>query len=1015
MYEGRARPAPLQSLSVAASDDTTRVQLLGAPRVVRGPHALDLPSSAPGLLIAYLAARGDWLAREAVAVLFWPEASEADAQHHLRVTLHRARQWLERAGLGKQLLAERRRLRLDVGCDVNAFRRAIAQADWAAALAQYRGPLLQGVAVRGFAALDDWLHREREDLAAEWKAASLREAQRLESAGVAGAAATLLLEQLRSDLLAEDALQALLRVAPMAGERAAALDLYERFSRRLHSELGLQPMAQTVGLAERLHAQPGASAPAAGLAQPPRPASAGLPPLLLDPPLLGRDAELAALVSQRARLNVLAGEPGVGKTRLVQAAAPGALWWRCKEGLQGVPLLPVAQWLDRDAARIVQELDDAATLRELARLAPMLLPGEVLAPAEASSSSPRLLLALARAVTRCTDLLVIDDLQWLDDTTLQLLQVLFAPGASSPPPRLICTLRPHQAPASVMQWIEREQSAGHAHQVQLAPWGADATAGFVERLMRRPAPRLAARLHQASGGNPFFAIETLRAWALRGGFEAMADAAADPPVSAQGEPALPLGERVAAMIQMRVQAQPESAQRVLNAAAAFGTAPPVALLAPMCGLTPWASAQALAQLESEGLLAGPSFTHDLVREALLQRLPPPLLRALHAGIVQHGRKHLPSHALAQHAWSAGDEDQAVEHTVAAAVDDRNRGLHHQALGLLDATLARCRLAANRAVLQGQLAVLHEQLGRLDEALQYAEQAVAGPAPLQARLEALCVQAGVAHTRGEIARSAQLAEEGLALDPGAQSLVMHMAQLAYSQGNFARAEELLAGLWERARRKTPSTDHTSILMSRGIIATALGQHARAVALLEQALALSRRLGARHEEVSSARNLVMALAEAGRTDEAVPVGEAALTLGEYGATPMLLNNLAAIYLRLDRNAEARALCERLAAGPDALLRCLSQAKIVRIDAQLGHIERIGDDIERLFAAMAQTEHYQAHAVAVIAVLDHGAPEHLPRALAALRPQPLDASTTQRLDAALSRHGLTRPVAATAAPTP
>ena len=70
------------------------LQLFGSPAIAVGSQRHDLPASAPTWLLASLGLAGDWMTREQLQRLFWPDASAADAQLQLRVTLHRSRQLL---------------------------------------------------------------------------------------------------------------------------------------------------------------------------------------------------------------------------------------------------------------------------------------------------------------------------------------------------------------------------------------------------------------------------------------------------------------------------------------------------------------------------------------------------------------------------------------------------------------------------------------------------------------------------------------------------------------------------------------------------------------------------------------------------------------------------------------------------------------------------------------------------------------------------------------------------------
>ena len=133
-----------------------RLHLLDAPHFSGSGGRVGLPASVPGLLLAYLGQRGDWVGRETLMALFWPEAAVADAQHNLRVGLHRARLWLQPWAADDLLDGERRRVRFRVACDVADFRAACGRGDWAGALALRRASLLAGLALPGFTAVEEW-------------------------------------------------------------------------------------------------------------------------------------------------------------------------------------------------------------------------------------------------------------------------------------------------------------------------------------------------------------------------------------------------------------------------------------------------------------------------------------------------------------------------------------------------------------------------------------------------------------------------------------------------------------------------------------------------------------------------------------------------------------------------------------------------------------------------------------------------------------------------------------------
>ncbi|MEO7244376.1 MAG: AAA family ATPase, partial [Rubrivivax sp.] len=368
------------------------LRLLDAPRLESAAGRFSLPPSVPGFLLAYLGQRGDWITRDSLLALFWPDASPADAQHNLRVSVHRTRHLLQQWSADHLLDSERRRVRMRVGCDVADFRAACGRADWAAAFALHRAPLLGGLALPGFAAVEEWARGERAALSSAWRNAALRHAQALAKAGGAAAAQAatgVLHEALHADVLAEELVQELLRLARAAGQRDAALALFERLRRRLREELQADPLPATLALAAALRLDSGSAPPPST-----EPAVPRWPARLMAPPLAGREAELARLAGTLCRIALVSGEPGVGKSRLVEAALPGAVWLGCREPWREVPLQPLTDWLDDMQGGLEGTPAFEQHRRELSRLLPRLWPAEVLPPLASADERSALLAAL---------------------------------------------------------------------------------------------------------------------------------------------------------------------------------------------------------------------------------------------------------------------------------------------------------------------------------------------------------------------------------------------------------------------------------------------------------------------------------------------------------------------------------------------------------------------------------------------------------------------------------------------
>lgn len=208
----------------------------------------------------------------------------------------------------------------------DAHRTLLARLQHAASLS--RGMFLEGFALRGAPAFDDWLRLQRDSWHVRVNEIFARLSYLQFEAGALAPAMETVKRWLVLDPLHEDAYQRLMRLHFAAGDRGEALHAYDACREMLSTHLQTKPVPETVALANRMRA----------VAPPPRkeePLPALSPEALLDGPLLGRTAELSTLIrpyhaTQRGSTQVvlLEGEVGIGKTRL----ATEFLTWADIEG-----------------------------------------------------------------------------------------------------------------------------------------------------------------------------------------------------------------------------------------------------------------------------------------------------------------------------------------------------------------------------------------------------------------------------------------------------------------------------------------------------------------------------------------------------------------------------------------------------------------------------------------------------------------------------------------------------------
>jgi DNA-binding SARP family transcriptional activator len=440
----------------------------------------------------------------------------------------------------------------------------------------------------------------------------------------------------------------LLAAHAAAGDRGEALRAYDRYRRVLAEELGVGPSPELeAAYLELLHAEP-ADGTLALVAVP----AAGPPPAPGPGAFVGRSAELRRLTAAwadtragRRRTILVAGEAGIGKTRLAtelasQAERDGAvvLAGRCDQHL-GVPYLPLREAVGRHLAGYPSErlrglLGPRAA--ELVRFWPELawrLPALPAPSATGTAADPYLLLEAltglleAIAVTGPL-LLLVDDLHGADEGSLLLLRSL---AGARRPARLLTVLTyrdDERTPrATLTAALGDLVRAPGAELLTLDGLGADEVAAMAEAAAARPLGQggqaLAHVLRERTGGNPFLVDELLRHLAETGGLDGgdVTEAAAGPAVD-------DVPESVRWVVGQRLARLGGPVEHVLGVVAVIGQQAELALLRRVAGLG-WDDllaaldvAVAARLLEERPEPPGHyAFHHPIVRDLLYRRLP----------------------------------------------------------------------------------------------------------------------------------------------------------------------------------------------------------------------------------------------------------------------------------------------------------------------------------------------------------------------------------------------------------
>ncbi|MBB2946591.1 DNA-binding SARP family transcriptional activator [Actinoplanes lutulentus] len=658
----------------AASGDGLRLHVLGPLRVLRGDVTLDLGPPQQTFLLAVLLARvGRPVSVSELIDLMWGDDAPASAVNVIQKHIGALRRLLEPAAAPRGASSYLRRYGNgyvfvdDHGVlDLVMFRRLVAAAERASgdpaldayvrALRLWRGPAGGGIggapAVKPiFTALDEEFFAAC--IAAADLAVALGTPQRvLRPLGLAASLAPL-----------NEPVQAALIVALGASDRQAeALALAGRVRARLADELGIDAGPALRAAHQQVLGRPG-----------PATVEPAVDALTGTDGLVGRVAELAVLrsgiesaIGYGTGVVIVEGEPGAGKTRLLEEAAAEAgrrdalvVWGHCMEG-DGTPsmwpwieavgailaALPEAHRRDQPTG----ELDRLLALGEAAR--------ETLA-APGGGARFRLFEQVADLVARAAAqrrlLLIIDDLHWADVASLHLFGHLAArlPAGAA----LVGALRTHApvpSPDLTRVLATASRASGH-RRIRLGPLSHGEVSELVRRETgRRPAPAVARGIHARTAGNPFFVRELSRL--LGAGGTELADEATTRP----GVPST-----VRDVVQDRIAGLGDQARRLLQIAALFGREADVELLARTAGTGVQAALDHLEPVEALGLL-GPApdnpfavrFAHDLVRESIVVSTPQHLVPRLHLHIADALDAADPggesaAERLAHHLWAAG--------------------------------------------------------------------------------------------------------------------------------------------------------------------------------------------------------------------------------------------------------------------------------------------------------------------------------------------------------------------------
>ncbi|MEL7156063.1 MAG: AAA family ATPase, partial [Actinomycetota bacterium] len=637
-----------------------QVQMLGGFDLeVEGQTLPPLSSRSAASLLAFLALNRDRPhTRDLLAGRFWSDLAEDVARRRLSNALWRIKSTMSDA-LGDLELVQATKanirinpeveLRIDVEEFANSLDelerrrqvdpRGVTAADLAAVVDGYRGDLMAGY-------YHDWVEMPRKQIGNRYLDAVSQLVRMYSGAADYEPALRYAQVLVAAEPLVEEWQRDVIRLYALNGQPSAAEQHFARYADALKAELGGTPSRETLELLERIRSD--ATPPVAATMQ----ADDG-PKVLV-----GREQERAQVLGRvnelldgRGGVVLIEGEAGIGKSRLVDEVAAGAKWRDVQVmvgthsatstltpfsglraalepmigGLRGERLAtqvaPV--WL-RQASTVLPGLGALVAGRD----DPALRPQEE--PWRTNEALARVLLAQGKPNPA---VLILEDVHWCDDDTLQVLTHLGDRLASSGL-LLFLTYQRHEAQKSEQLWRalgELEARPGSSR-VVLGPLADDQVRDLVAAELgpgRVSEPALA-QLAKTSVGNPYVVLELLRSATdvLDEDFFARA---------ASAEESGSILPWLSGVLAQRMSATSVAAREVMEAVATVGGAVGTPVLSRITGVAPDLVIDALQEAVGLGFLTetpkGCEFVQDQSRQLIYDEIDPARRVSLHGSVV----------------------------------------------------------------------------------------------------------------------------------------------------------------------------------------------------------------------------------------------------------------------------------------------------------------------------------------------------------------------------------------------
>jgi DNA-binding SARP family transcriptional activator len=666
--------------------ETIKVRLLGGFSIAFENRTLQsLPPQAVSLLSYLIVNRDRPQTRDLLAGRFWPDLPDEKAKKRLSNTLWQIKRATEAAGMPALLKNSSTAIQiaddLQISVDAEEFEYQLTEFDREIRTRQVRGVLADrlsdlisaypGEFLSGH--YHDWIDPVRDRINDRYHGALVQLVQLHKSRSQYDVALRFASTLVKQDPLREDLHREVMRLHAMLGQTLSAERQFTVCAQVLKEELGVEPSPETVELIERIRTDA------------PSPVVRSQPVVSDARPLVGRSQELSVLLGRADELLsgsggvvLVEGDPGIGKTRLIEEFVEAAEWrglrilsaghtglsnMRPYETLREALGSSVTGLRGEHLAEVVDSVwlqQAAEVFPELGRLVDGADPARALRPEEEPT---RMGEALARVILAQgglgATLIVLEDIHWCDEDSMQVLSQLGSRLARSGV--LLClTYRRFEAEQSDLVWsgISKLEALPSGSRLVVSPLRGPEVRELISAHVGPTglSGATVSQLVKETNGNPLYVLEAVRNPGVLDGLDSEHEQLLD---------ALDLPASVVRSLESRISALSPDTLTVLRALATLSEPASAQVLASIAGLERKDALRALTLMSDRGFVTDDDegicrFSHEQTRRVVYELMPLEIQRSMHEMIFDAliGAEERRPEQLAHHARLAGRMDDA---------------------------------------------------------------------------------------------------------------------------------------------------------------------------------------------------------------------------------------------------------------------------------------------------------------------------------------------------------------------